>query len=103
MVHFSKTLFQACLLLTLTQCYCQDYETNYDESEDAQDESGPVDYSKYYAVDTSAPLVANQGNPGQVGFTSPIEYASFFDPSIGKYPSSINKLYINPFRFRSVH
>ncbi|XP_063910399.1 uncharacterized protein LOC135127738 isoform X2 [Zophobas morio] len=51
---------QACLLLTLTQCYCQDYETNYDEGEDAQDESGPVDYSKYYAVDTSAPLVANQ-------------------------------------------
>ncbi|XP_015833592.1 uncharacterized protein LOC103312367 isoform X1 [Tribolium castaneum] len=76
---------QVCLLLTLKQTKCQDYESGYgvDESDDhseAQEDSGPTDYSKYYAVDRSAPLISSaQGN---IGFTSPIEYAGFFAPAI---------------------
>lgn len=83
-LHFSFA--QICLLLALSQCNNgQEYESGYDIDEgetDVEDDSGPVDYSKYYNVDTSSPLVS-QGNQ-EIGFTHPIEFAGFFGPSIGK-------------------
>ncbi|RZC32387.1 microtubule-associated protein futsch-like [Asbolus verrucosus] len=65
MLLYRSIFLQVCLFLTLTRCNCQDYESSYsvDESDDnsqVQDDSGHPDYSKYYASDTSAPLVSAQ-------------------------------------------
>lgn len=73
--------------MVVAQIKCQNYDYAVDEEDHADLNDGPEpsshpDYSKYYSVDNSAPLIQGQQSPDP--FITPIEFSSFFGPSIGK-------------------
>lgn len=75
-IHFKVLYFQFVLVLIVTQLNAQEYESDHEELS-SYDEGGEYhghpDYSKYYSVDTSAPLAAStNGFVGELsGFNQP--------------------------------
>ncbi|CAH0547816.1 unnamed protein product [Brassicogethes aeneus] len=98
----SLIISKACLLLLIvSQINSQNYEYDGEEdheniSEDDGEHYEHPDYSKYYSVDSSAPLV-NQGKdspPG--GFVSPHEFDGFFGPAPIEFGASNNQQISKP-------